>query len=52
MHYYIQQQLLTAVRLMLNELDKDKPDMSSIAELMSERSEMIDGEIEDGQRMG
>jgi uncharacterized NAD(P)/FAD-binding protein YdhS len=46
MHYYTQQQLLAAARLMLAELDKDNPDFSGIADLLSECSDTLKHEID------
>lgn len=46
MHYYTQQQLLAAARLAIEELDRDNPDFSGIADLLSECSDTLRGEID------
>lgn len=46
MHYYVQQQLLTAIRLSISELERNMPDFDGIADLLDECSGILGTEIE------
>lgn len=50
MHYYVQQQLLTAIRLSISELERNKPDFDGIADLLDECSGMVKQEKDELRR--